>query len=267
MHARPEHLPEFSHPPLVELALGVQFAPLPNYSSLFLGDVFRIFQDEFPGFQEHPPLNPQFETFGGGGTDAEFSIGLGPSVAFNRAWFLSTDNSHLIQFQPDRFILNWRRQADGNVYPRFDNIAMQFKNLFSKFDEYCKARFELPININQVEVTYFNVIVVSDYSSIGEWLTVANLSRFEIEGFSANFSTVVGSDGGEPIGRLHHEIGSVVGRNLASKAFRYNLTCRGAPQANDIDSALDFSAWAREKIVTRFTETTSGDAHLRWGKK
>ena len=62
---RPSHLPVFSNPPLDEVVLGIQFTPVSSYTSVHGNDVWALFREEFPLVQEHPALEPKFETFGG----------------------------------------------------------------------------------------------------------------------------------------------------------------------------------------------------------
>ena len=67
---RPEHLPDFTDPPLDEVVIGVQFAPVPGYNSVHSMGIWELFQPEFPKVVEQPMIETQFETFGGSNIDA-----------------------------------------------------------------------------------------------------------------------------------------------------------------------------------------------------
>ncbi|MDP2738907.1 MAG: hypothetical protein Q8O82_09480 [Pseudorhodobacter sp.] len=71
---RPEHLPDYSRPPLDDVILGVQFASVPAYTSVDSKGVWDLFRSDFPKIQEHPVLDPQFETFGGA------NLQVGPQI-------------------------------------------------------------------------------------------------------------------------------------------------------------------------------------------
>jgi uncharacterized protein (TIGR04255 family) len=73
---RPDHLPDFTDPPLDEVVLGVQFTPVPGYASVHSMKVWDLFRAEFPKVEELPALEPQFETFGG------VSAQVGPRILF-----------------------------------------------------------------------------------------------------------------------------------------------------------------------------------------
>lgn len=139
---RPDYLPDFNNPPLDEVVLGVQFAQVPGYASVFGMKVWDLFRSEFPKLQEHPVLESQFETFGGANIQAGPKIHVGAPPTVSRLWFISSDESHLLQFQPDRFIVNWRKRKETQAYPHFESIAERFeinlaelaKHLLSEFD-------------------------------------------------------------------------------------------------------------------------------------
>ena len=127
VNSRPADLPEFRAPPLSEFVVGVQFAPIPGYSSIDARAIWELFRSEFPIVQEQTPLPPQFETFGGGQSSG-FQIQFGTVAGPMRLWFVGEQNNHLLQFQPDRFLLNWRRSDQGS-YPRYEVIADRFQEL------------------------------------------------------------------------------------------------------------------------------------------
>jgi uncharacterized protein (TIGR04255 family) len=49
-------LPEFSNPPVVEVALSVQFTPLPGFRPIRLGRLQDTWRAEYPHYEEQPPL-------------------------------------------------------------------------------------------------------------------------------------------------------------------------------------------------------------------
>ena len=177
---RPSHLPDFDKPPLNEMIVGVQFAPPPTYRSIDAHDVWELFRQVYPGVQEQPPLAPSFETFG---------TPFGPQISFNfigvgghpRYLFTSIDQAELLQFQPDRFLHNWRRvPGKNNLYPRFELIIEKFENELNILERRLASYGKKQLDINQCEITYVNHI----YSSVTEsepnpsdWLTFLRIRR------------------------------------------------------------------------------------------
>lgn len=264
---RPEQLPDYTDPPLDEVALGVQFVPVPNYTSVFAWKVWELFKAEYPEVQELPPINTQFETFGGLNLQPSLQFHLGVPPVKSRLWFISPDENHLLQYQADMFLLNWRKHPNPQPYPHFEEIISAFGQNLQTLKKYFDSDFSYQININQAEVTYINIIPVESFSAAGDWFSLWDGKGLELEALNTSFDEIIRDQGGKPFARLKHEIQSVITVDGKQKALRVSLTYRGRPATNDIDSALDFLKEGRERIVTRFDYITTNKAHYIWGKK
>ena len=266
MTARPPHLPDFDSPPLEEVVLGVQFAALKNYTSVVAHDVWALFKEKYPDVQEHPALHPFFETFGGtSGFQANLQFRIGNPIR-GRLWFVSPDKNHLIQFQEDRLLLNWRREKDSE-YPHFENIADTFQRHLQTLQNFTIKQLESTLDIKQAEVAYLNLIPVENYSLVSEWFKFITLSDIDLEGLNLTFNEVIRDRAGKPYARFIHEIQAAIARDGKEKGFRFNLTFRGKPAGNKISDAMSFASAGREKIVTSFKVLTTEHAHKRWGLK
>lgn len=263
---RPDHLPDFTDPPLDEVVLGVQFAPVPGYASVHSMKVWDLFKAEFPRVQELPVLEPQFETFGGSGAQAGPRIQVGTLPVGSRLWFLSEDENHLVQFQPDRFITNWRRNPNIQPYPRFEGLAKAFETNIRKLASHLDSEFNYQMTINQAEVAYINIIPVDSFSDVSAWFELWNGGTFEVEAVNTSFNEVIKGMDGKPFARLSHQVQSVFSANGKQRAFRLSLTFKGKPAGDDIKSAMAFLGTGRELIVTRFGEITTEEAQTKWGK-
>ncbi|GAK33238.1 hypothetical protein JCM17846_18650 [Iodidimonas nitroreducens] len=265
---RPDHLPEFTNPPLNEVVLGVQFAPVPGYKPVHAAKIWGLFEREFPEVQEKSLLDSQYETFGGANVQSGPKISFGEPPLGSRLWFLSKDGNNLLQFQPNRFIANWRKQAENSPpYPRFEGIAEGFENNLAKLASHFAADFGYDLDIDQAKITYVNIIPVDHFSEIGEWLRILNGCLFDIEGVNAGFSEVIKDGADTPFARLRHEIDSIYSADGKHKAFRLNLAFMGKPAGNNIASAMAFLAAGRQAIVTRFCDITTEKAHKFWEKQ
>jgi len=264
---RPHDLPDFSNPPLDEVVLGVQFAPVPKYSSVASREVWGLFKNAFPIVEEHLLLSPQFETFGGANPLPDLSSFLEQPPVGTRLWFLSQDLNHLIQFQPDRFITNWRRTANALPYARFETIADSFEKNLLLLAEHFKAAFNYQVEINQAEVTYINLIPVGEFAEAGRWFSICNSGSGDVEAIRNNFVQVVTDGGGKPYARFVTEIESVFLLPARKKAFKMSLAFKGKPEASDIPSAIEFLRDGRERIVKQFCDITTAEAHESWGRR
>lgn len=264
---RPQHLADFVDPPLDEVVLGVQFAPVPAYASVHSWNVWNLFKEEFPKIREQPILPPQFETFGGTNVQPGLQFQFGSAPVGSRLWFISNDENHLIQFQHDRFLTNWRRRHNSLPYPRFEGIAEAFERNLTTLSNFFSQEFACQLDVNQAEVSYINVIPVEDFAEAGDWFSLWNGRHLKPEALNTSFNEVVVDNDGNPFARMKHEIQSIVRGENMSKAFSLSLNYQGKPSENSIDSAMEFLRAGREEIVTRFEDLTTSKAHQIWGKQ
>ena len=123
---RSADLPEFECPPVVEVVLGVQFTELTAYRTWHAGLLWdTTFRKHFPKCAEQPPLDPVFETFGSQKL-ARNLFRIQQRAIIPRLWFVSEDESELIQFQSDRFLHNWKSGQQDARYPRYEQIRERF---------------------------------------------------------------------------------------------------------------------------------------------
>src|SRR5690349_15910910 len=101
MNERPDDLPDFTNPPVTEVVLGVQFNNLSGFQAPHLGLVWEKFRSNFPHIEEHPPIQPAFETFGSNpGMSLVMPLVLPPWMP--RIFFVNDDRTQLLQVQRDR---------------------------------------------------------------------------------------------------------------------------------------------------------------------
>lgn len=274
MTTRPPDLPEFDDPPVTEVALGIQFGTLEKFKATHLGLLWGLFRAEFPKITEQSQIPPIFETFG---------TSPAPSVAIKlmqrpevpRVWFLDEEAVELIQFQPDRFLHNWRKVESKKPYPRYEAIKKRFLSEFDTLTAFLKENELGEIQPNQCEVTYVNHILSNEGEDLcvdlhrvfGPWGGVSgleSLGRFEGAGIRANF--VIQSSDGEPIGRLH-VTANPERSDDGVQMVQLTLVARGRPEKPTLDAASRFLDIGRDSIVRGFTALTTEEMHARWKRK
>lgn len=246
--------------------MGVQFEKLSHLTSLHATKIRDLFLDDFPNYEEHPPLEPNFETFGGHGPEPRISVQVGPPISRPRIWFVSKDGTHLFQVQEDRFILNWRNINDQG-YPHFEGVLPVFLNYLRDFDTFCKEEFGSPIGLTQYELTYINLIEVSEFGEGSEWLKIWSRDVGQVESFSQKSSHDLSDENGNRYARYRRTVKTVIEAHSEKKAIQLDLMVRGKPTGKSWDSAERFLVHAREMIVTDFDNVTTQQAHKKWERK
>src|SRR5262245_53751366 len=156
-------LPDFAAPPVVEVALGLQFDPPIGLTSAVLGRIWELYKSRFPRTEDQPPLPSVLEA-----ADVRAPqptrlrlMGVPP---LPRCWFLNASQSELIQIQDDKFIRNWRKTGEADQYPRYERIRDAFKADYKVFADFVVGSGLGSLQPTQCEVTYVNHIKVG-----GSW--------------------------------------------------------------------------------------------------
>src|SRR6266853_3619411 len=152
-------LPEFDEPPVVEVAISLQFKTLESLRSPHFGllwDAFRAYG--YSRIEEHAELEPAFEEFEASPTP---KVGIRVQTFDDappppRIWFLNEHQDELIQVQRDRLIVNWRKGAQAEPYPRYIRIIERFRSALSSFTEFTATHKLGDVVPMQCEVTYVN---------------------------------------------------------------------------------------------------------------
>lgn len=261
-------LPEYNLPPVVETSVGIQFDGLHGYTSLSAAQFWDRVRDGYPVLEEREPLDPTFETFGsrdGGGPNLRLE--LVTQAIQPRFFFITKDNSELIQLQRDRLFYNWRRVEDAENYPRYVHVRKRLEEHLEHLSRWAADSEIGEIVPTQCEALYVNRVPLEDASGnkcglsfIFPWLK--GLMGMTEDGVF-RFRRRLNDDTGEPVARLTCDLQYGTDKDGARQA-NFFLTVRGRPADTSRKGCLDFIDAARDVIVRTFTETTSDDAHKLW---
>jgi uncharacterized protein (TIGR04255 family) len=272
-------LPEFDEPPVVEVAISLQFKAIESLRSPHFGLLWNIFRAAgYSRIEEHGELEPAFEEF-----DRTSASKVGIRVQMfddapppPRIWLLNEPKNELIQVQRDRLIVNWRRGAAAEPYPRYSHIIERFRSALGSFLEFVAAEKLGDVAPTQCEVTYVNHILSgAGWSKHGELDRVITTweSRYSDEylgkpedvGLRVRYR--MDDKDGRALGRLHAVVEpayrSVDGRPI----FVINLTGRGKPEPADLEGAFRLFDHEHEWIVRGFTSITTKDMHQIWRRR
>jgi uncharacterized protein (TIGR04255 family) len=273
--SRPPGLPDFSNPPVVEVALSVQFERLTELHAAHLGLVWRLFKDRFPKTEEHPPREVVSEPFGVF-TPPRVRIQLEKGMPIPRVWFLNERGTELIQLQQNCFVHNWRKmRVPEEVYPRYESIRSTFSeelHIFLRFVEQEHLGKVVPM---QCEITYVNHIFPGQgWDSFGQVERILapwsgkHSDPFlpEPEDVRAAIRYLIPGVAGKPVGRLHVEFLPAVDLKTQGQLLVLRLTARGTPDSEQIEDVLAFLDRGREWIVRGFAAITTPNMHRAWGR-
>lgn len=260
-------LPSFHKPPVVEVALGVQFEALSELNTGKTGLLWSRYRKDFPVVQDHPLLDRVVETFDAKPSSVKVELELVNRPP--RTWFMSSAEDHVIQIQQDRFVVNWRKLE--KEYPRFPHVLNLFTESFGKFLEFIEKEQVGRFSPNQCEVTYVNHLPVgSGWEKVGE----VNRVLSSWGGYSDDFlpppeatrvqnKFLIRNAAEEPIGRLHADLRTSQERD-GRNSMVLNLTARGRPLSDNKDGVLAFFELGREWVVRGFASYTTPEMHSIW---
>lgn len=261
-------LPEFDDPPVSETVLGVQFAPLTNFSILQFGLYWELIREEYPRSDIKPPLPSIVEVFEKEQRPSSFGLQLVSSPEA-RCWFIDSTETRVIQIQNDRFVHNWRKVRGDETYPRYNQIKPKFVEEWQRFCGFLQAQGIAAPEVNQCEVTYVNHIELGkgweSYNDLNDviayWSGTPSgdfLSNPESVSLAARYVMP------DKKGRLHIEMQPAIRRYDAKEVLQLNLTARGKPASSrlgDIQSWLDLG---HEWVVRGFADFTTRTMHRTW---
>lgn len=258
-------LPEFDAPPVAEVALGVQFRPLPVLRGLALAPLRDRWRDRYPRLEEQPPLPATFEGGLPGGPAIQLSLGV-PSV---RYWFLTRDGSELVQVQQDRLSVNWRDSQSGRPYPRYPAMRQVFADRFADLEAFAFREGSGPIQVQQAELSYVNAVGADAAGTLrldrilSIWRATPGHHLGEPEHTRVEMSFQV-KDLGSGISRLWVQLGPGQ-RKDGTPALLFTLSVRGMPQGNGgLTEVVSFLDKAHGHVVRSFAELTTAEMHAIW---
>jgi uncharacterized protein (TIGR04255 family) len=266
--ARPADLPDYDNPPVSEVVIGIQFAPV-DITGAHIGLFWEELRAEFPKASEQPALEPRVEIL----QPMRFAP---PILQFgswhgSRHWLSSEDDIQLIQIQADRLLYNWRRGPDNAPYPHFEALQQKFREIEEKWADFL-AKWGQSLRITQWEVTYINHILTSDgrpvltdaVSFLGEQLSEAMGGTLDAGRLEAQR---ILTEDGLPWARMYVIINTGT-RSDQIPLIAFELTVRGPVEGEDaLESTHDRLRKARRQIVMAFDTLTTSKMHTIWGKR
>lgn len=263
--------PTFKNPPIVEFVLGAQFNPLVDLSSAHYGRYWDLLGNEWGKPRDNPLINDQFERFGDEASHRKWRLKLEPAPMVNRLTLINQRTDRLIQLQPTRFHLNWRKTEE--LKPSYKELIAEFEEKFSQFVKFCQDESLGSVEVNQWEVTYVDSFPKNTY-----WETPNDWNKF-LPGLFRDKPPVLADSLRmdsrdvqwtmeiEPkLGRLHLSSGIGQWREGQPEALMLNLTARG-PVSPTTSTTLRAGLDLGHKVaVEQFLAMVDDNTKQNWGE-
>lgn len=274
--------PRFQHPPVMEVALGVQFKPLASFGVPQIGRLWERFRERFPKVEHQPQLDHEIERRGAQLPQVSFRV-LEPNRALlPRVWMINDSGTELLQVQQDRFVRNWRRYSDGTArYPEYlEHLRPSFVSELGEFVSFIESEGLGAVEFDQCDLSYVNHIEPNEvWSTTGDWWKVFPSIAPAIDKDSGGPLDYIGlrmrremvDANGDFLGRLHIQLDSTLSAPRPEKPephplFILQLIARGSPVGRGVEGVLSFLDLGHDAIVTTFANITSSAMHGAWGR-
>jgi len=255
------------------MVLSIQFATLENLKSVHVGLLWQRFRSAYPDVSEKAPINAVFETFGAPAQSrpaVQFEQFLSPPMP--RYWFEKSGTPDLLQLQQDRIIHNWRKREDDPTYPRYETLRDRFRTEVDQFVAWLSEEQIGEVRPNQCEVTYVNIIQTPGAEKLHdrlEQITPLWTGRLS-EPLNADFDDAqvrmrfrLKTDE-KAIGRVHVTFLPAVRQADLGEVIKLEITARGRPATESVNSAFDFFDIGRRAVVETFAAVTTLSMHNFW---
>lgn len=248
----------YEKPPVNEVICSVLFDPIEALLTPHIGLLWQRFQPDYPFCNDVTPVAPNVEIFNDQAIETVIQLSNIPPLP--RVWFISSDETKVVQIQRDRLIHNWRKISSNSECPRYNSLIKAFQNHLKSFNDFLQEADLGTIQIRQYELSYVNQI------SQGEgWETLEDLGKIfpdfkwqnSVERFLPkpqyiHWNTTF--DLPENLGRLHISITNGLTNDHPTVFFA--LTVRGMGNYNSFDLMQNWFDMAHEWTVKAFADLT-----------
>lgn len=265
---------EFVNPPIVELVLGVQFSPLSKLTAGHFGLFWKELGDDWTEPSDGPPIQDQFEVFDRpkGKMPVGLQLRLEPPHVLGRFLLGHRNKDRLLQIQPTRFHLNWRKRE--GFYPSYRRLIHEFEQMFTRFSTFVERAGVGKLALNQWELTYIDAFPIEEY-----WTTPADWATFLPGLFGQLFPT----DGLDLVlehraaewsyeiqprrGRLHIAAGPGRFGDDQRDVLLLQMTARGPLEKGGIETLRAGLDLGHDVALGAFLRVVSDEVRKRWGQK
>jgi uncharacterized protein (TIGR04255 family) len=248
----------------------MQFTNLP-VKATDVAAFYELLARDYPQTLDVMPLPPTFEPLGPGATPP-FAFNM-PDSTLPRSWFISANDEHVVQFQTDRLIVNWRVRPNGGSYPRYPEVRRRFVAAHEALQEFCRQKGMPALAPNQCDLSYYNKVPLPEDATWADFgLLLRGMRLDQGPGWRGKFSVGqmtliqdIQRDGLPTLSRLQVDC-MPIQIDPFRRAWALNLSVKGRPAQPDVEAVLAFLDAAHEEIITCFAAITTETMQVQWGK-
>lgn len=240
-------LPSYKDPPVTEVSVGLVHQSWDKLRAPHLGLLWQRIRDDFPTIEHASPLG---------------LVVIDPAnPPLPRVWFVHRDDDAVIQVQNDRYLYNWRRKTESQVYPRYEAIMSAFENGLEHVVAWSQELGLGDITPIQLGLEYVNLIPKergwTSFAEIGStfrdvrWSEKAFLPEPVDLGWRTVFNMPDGQ--GQLTVSLRHAKRKGDNHELIVLEMKAGTNCRSGCEISEIRLWYDL---AREWIVRGFADVT-----------
>ncbi len=266
-------MPDYERPPVVEVAMGVQFQQIDGLTAVHVGRYWETVKDEFPMMEDRGPLPHIIEPKDQPTSAGEARITFSTRPDWGRVWLRDEPRNQLIQVQRDHFHYNWLKQQPSDVYQRYRRIK---PNFFERWKQFCSFLGDIDIAepvVDQCEIAYVNIIGKEEgWEGMGDLAKILPLFRQPTRSEFLPDPSMLGLTMSYPLpehqGRLHINIRPTIRLPQGDAVLRFGLTSRGRSAAEMTTDILE--EWfdlGHEWIVKGFADLVTAETDDAWGRK
>lgn len=268
----PENPVTFAAPPLDEVVLGVQWRQDVTDDAFALADYWPAIRAQYPGLDKHPALPPVDEDFGPPRMiEPQIQVLSGPPAP--RYWFISRDETRLIQLQPDRLLYNWRRREKKTTYPRYTKLRREFSKVIEQYHAALPAQKRDAASPAWCEVSYINHLPAAGsksqhhipVSKLLKLVASPRLTMLDEPEDSQLQQRYLLTDHGQAEGRFYVTVAPAYRRADDEPIYVLTLLARLQPREPTADGVIEALDRGRHLVVQTFKEITTTRAHKAWG--
>lgn len=248
----------YEKPPVNEVVCSVLFDPIKALLTPHIGLLWQRFQPDYPFCDDVAPVAPNVEVFNNHVIETMLQLSDIPPLP--RVWFISSDETKVVQIQRDRLIHNWRKICPDSEYPTYDSLIKAFQGHFKSFNVFLQEAELGTIQIRQYELSYVNQIsqgegweTLEDIGKIfPDFKWQNSLERFLPKPQYIHWHTTF--DLPDEFGRLHISIRNGLADNHPTLVFE--LSVRGIGKYRSLDLMQNWFDVAHECTVKAFVDLT-----------
>ena len=153
----------YANPPVVELVIGAQFAPLDKLTAGHFGALWdAVGRSEWVTPSDAQEIEPQHETFESlPWAPISMQLRLTSARGPGRLFLANTANDRLLQIQRTRFHMNWRKRE--SEYPSYKKLIAEFLETFDRFVLAVNGLGLGQVQLDQWEITYIDAFPKGEY--------------------------------------------------------------------------------------------------------